>query len=107
MPEKDPNTWAAIFAGLDTIPPSVKGAIMAFIIAVLRVIYDRQETSNMRILLEAAICGCLSLSFSGALGWLGAPESVSVAFGGAVGFIGVTKIRQLALTWLGKKADKA
>lgn len=107
MQDKDPNTWALIAMAWEAVPPSVKGAVMAFVIAVLRIVYDRQETSNVRIVLEAAICGCLSLSFSGALGWLGAPESVAVAFGGAVGFIGVTKIRQLALTWLGKKADKA
>jgi lambda family phage holin len=106
MPDKDPNNWAALFAALDAVPPSIKGAIMAFVIAVLRIIYDRQETSNVRIVLEAGICGCLSLSFSGALGWLGAPESVAVAIGGAVGFIGVTKIRELAINWLTKKAGK-
>lgn len=106
MQDKDPQSWAYIFSLWDAVPASVKGAIMAFIIAILRIIYDRQETSNMRILLEAAICGGLSLSFSGAISWIGAPESVAVAFGGAIGFIGVTKIRQLALTWLSKKAEK-
>lgn len=107
MPEKDPNTWAALFAALEGIPPSVKGAIMAFIIAVLRVVYDRQETSNVRITLEGLICGGLSLSLSSALEWFGAPDSVAIAAGGFIGFIGVIKIRQLSLTWLGKKADKA
>lgn len=88
-------------------PPYVWGALLAFTIAILRVRYNDPNAARRRVLLEAAICGCLSLTLSGSLEWLNAPQSASVALGGAVGFIGINKIRALALGWLGKKADKA
>lgn len=96
-----------MFNVFDYAPPYVWGALLAFIIAVLRIKYNDPDARRQRILIEAAICSCLSLSFSGSLEWLGAPQSLSVAFGGAVGFIGINKFRALALGWLGKKADKA
>lgn len=106
MPDKDPNIWAALLATLQSLHPSIQGAMMATVIALLRVIYDGQETSRTRMFLEAAICGCLSLSCSSALGWFGAPEHVAVALGGGIGFIGVTKLRDMALGWLSRRANK-
>jgi lambda family phage holin len=106
MPEKDPNNWAALFVLWESLPPAIQGAIMAAVIALLRVLYDDKETTRTRIGLEAALCGCLSLTCSSGLSWVGAPDSVAVAIGGGIGFIGVTKLRELAISWLGKKAGK-
>ena len=52
-------------------PPWVRGAFMAVIISVLRVVYDREETSFMRIALESLICGALSVSAGSALDAMG------------------------------------
>lgn len=106
MPDKDPNIWAVLLATLQSLHPSVQGAFMATFIALLRVVYDGQETNRTRMFLEAAICGCLSLSCSSALGWFGAPDTVAIAIGGGIGFIGVTKIREMALSWLSRRANK-
>ena len=98
MPEKDPIFWKALFE----FPPAIQGAIMAFVISILRVIYDRQETSFVRVILEGLICGALSLTFGSLAGALGFSENLQLAIGGAIGFMGVTQIRM----WFIRKVDK-
>lgn len=114
MPEKDPNFWAALWAGASAVWSTVvaamssstwQGVIMAVIISFLRVLYDAKETSKVRILLESLICGALSLSASSVIEWMSWPPSLSVAAGGAIGFLGVTVIRSFILKFIGRKVD--
>lgn len=102
-PDKDPSTWAGIWLALTE--PSWQGAIMAVIISVLRVLYDAKETSKLRILLEALICGGLSLSASSIIEWMAWPSNLSIGAGGAIGFIGVTAIRELIIRLISRKVD--
>ena len=104
MPEKDPNNWAVLWAAVST-SATWQGAIMASIIAALRVLYDGKETRWTRIALESLICGLLALSASQLVNWFGVPDQVSVAAGGAIGFLGVTTIREYLVKWAGKRAD--
>ena len=104
MPEKDPNNWAALWAAVST-SATWQGAIMASIIAALRVLYDGKETRWTRIALESLICGALSLCASRLVQWGGFPPSVSVAAGGAIGFLGVTTIREFLVKWAGKRVE--
>lgn len=104
MPEKDPNIWAGIWQAISA-SAAIKGAIMASIIAVLRVLYDGKETHWTRVVLESLICGLLALSASQLVHWFGVPDQVSVAAGGAIGFLGVTTIRECLVKWVGKRAD--
>ena len=87
MPDK-PETWTKIWLALSD--PLWQGAIMAILISGLRVLYDAKETSKRRIILEALICGGLSLSASSVIEWMEWPSNLSVAAGGAIGFLGVT-----------------
>ena len=103
MPEKNPDTWAAIWVALSN--PLWQGAIMAILICLLRVLYDAKETSKRRIVFEALICGGLSLSASSVIAWMEWPSNLSVAAGGAIGFLGVTAIREMVVRFLGRKAD--
>ncbi len=73
---------------------------MAVVIAVLRAIYDGKEKRWIRILLEALICGGLTLAAASVIAWLDLPESLAIAFGGAMGFLGVIQARRLALRYL-------
>ena len=102
MPDK-PETWTKIWLALSD--PLWQGAIMAILISGLRVLYDAKETSKRRIILEALICGGLSLSASSVIEWMEWPSNLSVAAGGAIGFLGVTAIRELVTKFLGRKAD--
>lgn len=103
MPTNDPNNWSQL---ANAVPPAIWGAIMAAIIAILRVMYDNEETNRVRMFLEASICGCLSLSASGALEYVGAPDQIAVAIGGGIGFVGVAKLRQIIIAWLDRSAPK-
>jgi lambda family phage holin len=102
-PDKDPSIWADIWFALSS--PTWQGAIMAVIISVLRVLYDANETRKLRVVLEALICGGLSLSASSIIEWMAWPSSLSVSAGGAIGFIGVATIRELIIRLIGKKVD--
>lgn len=103
MPEKTPDFWAQVWLVLSN--PLWQGAIMAFTITLLRVLYEAKEPNKWRIFFEALICGALSLSASSIIEWMTWPPSLSVAAGGAIGFIGVTAIRDLIIRFLGRKAD--
>lgn len=93
MPE-NPNTWTDV---LNRLSPEIAGILMAMFIAVLRVIYDRQETKPMRIVLEACICGALSLTASSAILALGLNQNWAIFAGGAIGYFGSATIRTLAM----------
>ena len=103
MPDKNPSFWASIWVALNC--PSWQGAIMATIISVLRVLYEGKETSKVRILLEALICGALSLSANSLIEWMDWPPKLAIAAGGAIGFLGVTAIRGIAMRVIGRKVD--
>lgn len=105
MPEKNPDFWAQVWLVLST--PLWQGAIMAATVSLLRVLYEGKEANKWRVLLEALICGALSLSASSVIEWMAWPSSLSVAAGGTIGFIGVTAIRELIIKFLGRKADSA
>ena len=105
MPEKDPATWAAIWSAITGLSATTKGAAMATLISYLRVMYDGKETHQVRVILEALICGSLSLCATSVIAWLQLPEDVAIAAGGAIGFIGVSAMRDYMMRWLGKRAD--
>lgn len=84
---------------IKTLSPESQGAIMAGIIAVIRLLYDGKE-KPLRIFLEALLCGALSLCASSLLSIFDWHPSVSVAVGGSIGFLGVTHLRFLLLKLL-------
>jgi lambda family phage holin len=84
--------------------PLWQGAVMAATISLLRVLYEGKEANKWRVILEALICGALSLSASSSvIEWMAWPSSLSIAAGGT---IGVTAIRELIIRFLGRKADR-
>lgn len=102
MPDK-PDTWAKVWLALSE--PLWQGVIMAVVISFLRVLYDAKETKPWRVILEALICGALSLVASSVIEWMAWPSNLSVAAGGAIGFLGVTAIREMVTRFIGRKAD--
>jgi lambda family phage holin len=103
MPEKNPDFWAQVWLVLSN--PLWQGAIMAATISFLRVLYEAKEANKWRILLEALMCGALSLSASSVIEWMSWPSSLSVGAGGTIGFIGVTAIRELIIKFIGRKVE--
>lgn len=102
MPD-NPDSWISLF---NKLPPEVAGVIMAMFIATLRVIYDREDTAPIRILLEALICGSLSLTASFGLTALELNANWAIFAGGVIGYMGSASVRVLALKFLNRKAGK-
>ena len=91
---------------LNNIPPWAGGALMAVLISVLRVIYDRDETSFIRIMLESLICGALSVSAGSALDALGYGQNWYLFCGGVIGFMGSQSIRAIATRVIARKTGR-
>ena len=99
MPENTNNmAWA-----LGKIPPEAMGVIMSMLLSALRLVYDRKGTRPIRIILEAALCGCLSLVASSAVLALGMNPQWSIVAGGSIGYLGPATIRTIAVRMINKK----
>ena len=96
----------AWFSTVTKLPPEAAGALMAMGIATLRVIYDKDETRPLRILLEALICGALSLTVSSGIIAMGLSASWAIAAGGTIGYLGSATVRAVALKVIETKASK-
>lgn len=96
MPYKEPTSWAELYRMWANGEIPVTGMVFAILLAILRGFYTGKYGWKV-ILLEAAICGILTLSFSTALDFFGVPTYLSPALGGFIGFVGVRKIRQLLM----------
>lgn len=105
MLQKDPNFLMTLYEMISK-STAWQGAIMASVIAMLRVLYEAKEIKPVQVILEAFICGALSLCATSIIDIIGLPQSAAVTIGGAIGFIGVTALRELLLKVLNKKVDK-
>jgi len=81
----------------------IGGAMLAILTSVLRVVYDQEETRPLRIFLESAICGSITVTFGSALVAMGYDQSWYLFIGGSVGFMGSQWIRALANRLINKK----
>lgn len=99
MPD-NPNTLIRFFEGL---PPWVAGAFMACVVAALRVVYDKEETSFIRIMLESLICACLTIAAGSAMNAMGFGPNWYLGAGGFIGFMGSQSIRALANKVISKR----
>ncbi|MGM3172488.1 MULTISPECIES: phage holin, lambda family [Dickeya] len=77
------------------------GVLLSILITVLRVAY--MGGGHKKMLLEAALCGALTLTVISSLEYFSLPRTLTVAIGGSIGFIGVEQIRTLALRILGNR----
>ena len=68
----------------DKLTPEIIGVVMSMLIAVIRVLYDREETRLFRIFLEAMLCGGLAVAASSGIQALGWDESWSVFAGSSI-----------------------
>jgi len=88
------------------LTPEVRAAIMAIIIAVLRIAYDGRETRWQRIGLESLLCGAIGYGISSGLNYFELPSGVSVFAGCTIGFLGVDFVRAKARQIINKKSEE-
>lgn len=96
---------ASVVAYIGDAPPTVTGVLIAMFISVIRVLYDDKETTIVRVLLEALMCGALSLTITHGVLAAGMNMNWAVFAGGCVGYLGPTTVRAQILKWLNKKVN--
>ena len=79
------------------VAPEVAGVLMAVLMAVLRIVYDHKETRPLRILIEALLCGALSLTASSGIKAFGMGIDWAIFAGGCIGYFGPLTVRAIAL----------
>lgn len=94
MPAKDPNNWQWLVSVLASIWPQVYAFLLSFCVALVRALHAGGKP--MKSLLEAVLCGCLTLSLSPVLNHFGLSQDLSIAIGGAISFLGVEWLRDHA-----------
>jgi lambda family phage holin len=103
MPEKSPEVWAAFFAWLEAVAPTMYAPALAAFIAILRVVYGGGTRRQM--ILEGGLCGGMTLALKPALLWAGLPVDMAIFLGACAGFVGVEKLRDWFIRWGEKKAS--
>lgn len=81
--------------------PLISAAILAFVAAIAR---SRKEGETFKnSLLEASLCGMLSLGIVSAFEYVGLPPSLATFFGVIIGFLGTKKMANILDTLIGRK----
>lgn len=83
----------------------IGGIMLAIIVAFLRVLADKEETSWQRILIEAFLCGSITASIISLVAFLDWNMSISGFIGGTVGLVGSVFVRSIARKIIVKKVD--
>lgn len=96
MPWKDHNNW---------IRAEILAPLFSFVTAFLRVTYDRSEPKWMRRLLEAMLCGLITLSCGFAIDALEMAGEWKYAIGGTVGYFGADYARGVADRIINNRID--
>ncbi|OHC11131.1 MAG: phage holin, lambda family [Pseudomonadales bacterium GWC1_66_9] len=104
MPEKNPGTWAELFAWAAQLAPHIYAPTLSVVIAGLRVLYG--GGTWRQVWLEGALCGAATLAIKPVLIWLGMPADLAVFIGACFGFVGVEKLRERADQVLGRKVEE-
>ena len=89
------------------LEPNLVAPVFAFVVAVIRVVYDGKEKRWVRVCMEAVICGLLTLAAGAAIGAMGWSSDWQLAAGGVIGFLGSEFIRYTARRIVGNYTPKA
>jgi lambda family phage holin len=102
MPEKDASLWISAWHAL---PEPVKAAILAALVALLRVMYDDREPRYIRRFLEAALCGAIAFGVGSGVDAMVASAGMAQFVGGFIGLLGADKVRELGQRYVKRKVE--
>ena len=71
-----------------------RAALLATVIALLRVVYDGKEPRWVRRFLESLLCGAIALGVAHLVQALGLSSGWATFLGGAVGLFGADQVRE-------------
>lgn len=96
MPER------TIISLLDLLPEPFRAALLATVVAMLRILYDGKEPRWVRRILEAALCGTIALGVAHGVEAVGMSSGWATFLGASVGLFGADQVRE----WGRHIADK-
>jgi len=105
MPPENFDIYAWLIARLQAEWSTIYAGFLGCSVAALRVLYG--GGSFRQVLLEAPLCGAISLATSSGLDFFGIAQSAAPFFGGVIGLLGVEGVRRLADRYLSKKVEDA
>ena len=79
---------------LNMIPEPIRAALLAGVIALLRILYDGKEARWTRRFLEATLCGAIALGISHLIEALGMSSGWATFLGASVGLFGADQVRE-------------
>jgi lambda family phage holin len=88
---------------INSMPPWATGVVMAVIMSVLRVVYEKEETTLARIGLEALICGGLTIAAGSLLEAMNLGEKWYLGAGVLIGFMGSQTVKATVNKLINKK----
>lgn len=80
---------------LESLPEPIRAALLAAVVAMLRILYDGREPRWIRRLLESALCGAIALGVAHLVDALGMTQGWATFLGASVGLYGADQVR----TW--------
>jgi len=84
----------------------IGGIMLSIIVALLRVLADKEETNWQRIGIEALLCGSITATIISLVAFLDWNLSISGFIGGTVGLVGSVFVRKIARKVIITKVDK-
>lgn len=96
----DSDLWRQFWQSL---PEPYKAAILATLVAVLRVFYDDREPRWFRRVLEAALCGAIALAIATLCGAIGLADGWGTFLGASVGLFGADQVREWGRRFASKR----
>jgi len=88
---------------IEMLPEPARAAVLAALIAFVRVVYDGKEHRWIRRSLESVLCGLIALGLSNLISALGMPDGWSTFIGASVGLFGADKVREWGQRFAEKK----
>jgi lambda family phage holin len=88
------------------LPEPFKAAILATLIAVLRILYDGREPRFLRRAMEACLCGAIAFGLATGLEAIEVPSGMATFIGAAIGLLGADKVREFAQQYVSARVDR-
>ncbi len=87
---------------LHGLPEPIRAALLAAVVAMLRILYDGREPRWVRRVLEAALCGAIALGIAHLIEAVGMSQGWATFLGASVGLFGADQVRE----WGRRIADR-
>lgn len=90
----------------ELLPEPFKAAVLAMLIAALRILYDGKEPRYIRRIMEACLCGAIAFGLAAGLEAVKVPPGMATFLGAAIGLLGADKVREFAQRYVSAKMEK-